>query len=68
MTDDQFYQSKFFDAMNSRFDKLEESQEVMQKNLDEIKNKVVYMYGAVAAITFCGSMLFEWFKSNIMHG
>ena len=67
MTPPNPYESRFFDALNKRFDTLEANQEQMKENIQDIKDKVVYMYGFAAAVGLFGSFIVDFIRVKILN-
>lgn len=50
------FETKFFTDLTNRLDS-------MEKKLDDIQSKVIYMYGFAAAIGFFASFIIDWIRT-----
>lgn len=65
MTDDQFYQKQYFDTLSKQIADLQGSVVGLEDKIDDIKSKVIYMYGFAAAVGLAGSYLWSVISTKI---
>ena len=59
-----FYRDKFFDAMNERFDRVDERLNSHSEQLAKIQGQMRWVYGYVAGIGLAASMAWEYVKQK----
>ena len=61
-----FYKDRYFEQLSKQIADLQENVANLETKIDDIKSKVVYMYGFAAAIGLGGSLAINWIRSHIM--
>lgn len=67
MDKDSFYQDKYFGQLTAQIKDLKEAIEGVQKDVSDLKSKIVYMYGFAAGIGLVSSFFIDWVRTNIFN-
>jgi len=63
--EDKFYQKQYFDQLSGQLTELRSTMADMEVKIDDIKSKVIYMYGFAAAIGLGASFVIDWVRTQV---
>lgn len=63
----EFFKGQYFAQLGQSIADIKEAQDNMQKDISDIKGKIIYMYGFATAIGLVGSFLIDYARTTIFN-